>query len=60
MIFVMLMSSHAMANAVSSPIKNSLAITQKYMPKAFAAMWQSEHFGERNYLNPPVIKIINR
>ena len=43
MIFVMLMSSHAMANAVSSPIKNSLAITQKYMPKAFAAMWQSEH-----------------
>ena len=43
MIFVMLMSNHVMANAVSNPIKNSLAITQKYMPKAFAVMWQSEH-----------------
>lgn len=43
MIFVMLMSNHVMANAVSNPIKNSLAITEKYMPKAFAAMWQSEH-----------------
>ncbi len=39
----MLMSANVMAIQVSNPFKHSLTITKKYMPKAFAAMWQSEH-----------------
>jgi hypothetical protein len=42
-VIIALFSLGVLAVAADNPFRKSLDITKNYLPKAFVAMWQSEH-----------------